>query len=100
MFSGNKIVLDEEVLAICEGKEKDKLDAKTKVIRNAIKYFKMQRAEYLKLLATNKDENKYTAKDKKVVIYFLKKKQTKQYRLYLKQLRQDTIDRKRGVFSA
>lgn len=36
MFKGNHSVLDEEVLKIRDDKEKEKSDAKDKVIQNAI----------------------------------------------------------------
>ena len=46
MFKVSKIVLDEEVSAIREGKENEKLDAKENVIRNVIIKFKTRRYEY------------------------------------------------------
>ena len=78
MFNGNKIVLDEEILAIREGKEKEKSDAKAKVIQNAINKFKACRDKYITLIASNNEESKYTAKQKKMVIYFKKRKADKE----------------------
>ena len=77
MFNGNKIVLDEEILNIREGKEKEKSDAKEKVIKNAISKFNTRRDAYKALIDSSIEEIKYTAKQKKAAIQFKKLKTDK-----------------------
>ena len=74
MFNGDKIVLDEEILNIREGKELEKSEAKEKVIKNAIEKYNTRLDVYKKLIASNVEESKYNAKQKKAIVSLKKLK--------------------------
>ena len=75
MFNGDKIVLDEEILNIREGKELEKSDAREKVIQSAIDKYNARLDAYNTLIASNIDKSKYNAKQKKAIVTLKKVKE-------------------------
>jgi hypothetical protein len=74
LFKTRHVVLDEEVLALREGKDREKAYNESKVIRNAIEEYKKRKEYYEAVKNSPKQETDYTVADYKAIIHFKKRK--------------------------
>ena len=74
LFKANHILLDEEVLRIRKGKEKEKADEREKVILNAINAYNKNREAYHEVINSNVEEMNYKGAHYKAIINYLKVK--------------------------
>jgi hypothetical protein len=68
------IALDDEVLALREAKEKEKVDERDQVVRNAIDEFTKQGKEYEQVINSQKTESEYVGADFKAIVHHKKRK--------------------------
>jgi hypothetical protein len=74
LFKTKHIVLDEEVLAFREGKDREKAYNENKVIRNAVEEYQKRKRDYEAVKDSPKQEKDYTVADYKAIIHFKKRK--------------------------
>jgi hypothetical protein len=74
LFKLKHVALDEEVLALREEKEREKVEASDQVISNAIQEFTKRKDLYEKVRNSPKTPDQYVAADLKAIIHFKKRK--------------------------
>jgi hypothetical protein len=74
LFKLRHIALDDEVLALREAKEKEKVDERDQVVRNAIKEFTKRGKKYEQVINSQKTESEYVGADFKAIVHHKKRK--------------------------
>ena len=69
IWDANNVLLDEEVLAIREEKEKEKTIEKEKVVLKGVRDFNRRRDDYLDLIQSKLDAKDYKGKHYKTVVF-------------------------------
>ena len=73
IWDANNVLLDEEVLAIREAKEKEKDNEKLKIVEKAILEYNDRKNSYQTLIGSDMEEQNYNGKHYKVVIHWKKR---------------------------
>jgi len=68
LFDANHIVMDEEVLCICELKEQDKMDEKETTVLNAIQRYRFLKEAYLMVVTSSNKQKNFKITHSKAVI--------------------------------
>ena len=66
--------MDDEVLALREAKEKEKVDERDQVVRNVIEEFTKRGKEYEQVINSQKTESEYVGADFKAIVHHKKRK--------------------------
>jgi hypothetical protein len=74
LFKVRNIALDEEVLELREAKEKEKVDERDQVVKNAIEEFKKQAKENEHVINSPKTEGEYVGANLKAIVHHKKRK--------------------------
>jgi hypothetical protein len=74
LFKLRHIALDDEVLALREAKEKEKVDERDQVVRNAFEEFTKRGKEYEQVINSQKTELEYVGADFKAIVHHKKRK--------------------------
>ena len=88
IWDANNVLLDEEVLAIREEKEKEKTIEKEKVVLKGVRDFNRRRDDYLDLIQSKLDAKDYKGKHYKTVVKWKKREKDKAVPTKVSELRE------------
>ncbi len=74
LFKVKHIALDEEVLALREAKEQEKVDERYQVVKNAIDEYNKRKTDYEQVINSPKNVEDYVGADYKAIVHYKKRK--------------------------